>query len=58
MPMPVRQVRIQATKKTERDPVTLPRMGPPEGYSVQKISKIAFLYYGTFSIFFFSISAS
>ena len=28
-------------------------MGPPGGYSVHKISKIAFLYYDTFSIFFF-----
>ena len=61
MPMPVRQVGTQATWKTERNPVTLPRMGPIGGNFIilsTKPENCNIVITGSFSIFVFSISAS
>ena len=53
MPMPVRQVGTQATWKTERDPVTLPRMGPIGGDSIHETRKLQYCScWAIFNIFF------
>ena len=51
--MPVRQVGTQATWKTKRDLVTLPRLGPIGGNSIHETEKIAILLLlGHFQYFF------
>ena len=50
--MPVRQVGTQATWKTKRDPVTLPRLGPIGGNSIHETENCNIIIAGTFSIFF------
>ena len=49
--MPVRQLGTQARSKTERDPVTLPRMGPIGGNSIHETENCKNIA-GSFSIFF------
>ena len=56
MPMPVRQVGTQATWKAERDPVTLPRMGPIGGNSIHETRKLQYCYCWVIFNIFFSVS--
>ena len=56
--MPVRQVGTQATWKTKRNRVTLPRMGPIGGILSENLKIAIFLLLGHFRNFFFSITAS
>ena len=50
--MPVRQLGTQARWKTERDPVTLPHLGPIGENSIHETENCNYIIAGSFSIFF------